>query len=411
VFLQRKTHLWNSALEVQMSNSISTSESVPVNGWKRRGVLAAAWAAVAALGAKVMTQPLEAGVDGDVVLGQRNATPGATTILNTTPNSVALIALNTDVPSQPDQLGITGQGLHGEGAGWGVVGFSFINQPGTPGTGGVYGATNRSDAYGVLGWNPWGIGVAGQTGFAGQATSTANSIGVYGANFSSYAGPTPGAGGFGIYGISSKGPGVVGATVTAGAAAVVGATNNVVGAYAAVFYGPVVVGGDFTVLGAKSAAILHSDGSYRRLYCMESPESWFEDFGRGKLEGGCAEIAIEPDFSAVANLDDYHVFLTGCDDFELRVSSQSHTGFRVEAKDAASTGRFSWRIVAKRKDIGAPRFEPVSIPPAPVLPAMPEGPPEAAPMAGMRAGSRANAHAPADATPGGGHASRAGARR
>ena len=43
---------------------------------------------------------------------------------------------------------------------------------------------------------------------------------------------------------------------------------------------------------------------------MESPESWFEDFGTGQLECGRVEIAIDPDFAALVRLDDYQVFLT-----------------------------------------------------------------------------------------------------
>src|SRR5215207_3856366 len=81
------------------------------------------------------------------------------------------------------------------------------------------------------------------------------------------------------------------------AAAVVGATNGVAGAYAGAFYGPLVVSGNFTVVGgAKSAAVPHPDGSHRRLYCVESPESWFEDFGSAKLICGEAVVALDRDF-------------------------------------------------------------------------------------------------------------------
>jgi hypothetical protein len=108
---------------------------------------------------------------------------------------------------------------------------------------------------------------------------------------------------------------------------------------------------------------------------MESPESWFEDFGKGQLECGEAAVRIDPDFAAVVSLDDYHVFLTqygGHDD--LSVSEQSPTGFRVEARDATSSCRFSWRIVAKRQDISGPRLETVVIPSAPTLPRVPDDP-------------------------------------
>ena len=127
--------------------------------------------------------------------------------------------------------------------------------------------------------------------------------------------------------------------------------------------------------GAKSAAVPHPDGSHRRLYCMESPESWFEDFGKGQLECGLANITIDPDFAAVVRLDDYYVFLTPYGTPEaLSIGEQTATGFRVEATDPASTTRFMWRIVARRKDIAAPRFDTVTMPTKPVPPSVPDTP-------------------------------------
>jgi hypothetical protein len=204
-------------------------------------------------------------------------------------------------------------------------------------------------------------------------SSTQNAIAVYGLNNSSYAGPGPGAGGFGVYGLSAKGHGLVGATSTAGGAAVVGATNGVAGAYAGAFYGPVIIGGDFVVYGAKSAAVPHPDGSRRLVYCMESPDSWFEDFGKATLDCGRAEVVLDPDFAAVVDLADYHVFLTQYGgNGDLNVSEQSARGFRVESRDPKAATRFSWRVVARRKDIEAKRLAPVTMPPEPVLPDVPK---------------------------------------
>jgi hypothetical protein len=202
--------------------------------------------------------------------------------------------------------------------------------------------------------------------------ATANSIAMYALNYSSFTGASPGAGGFAIYGLSAKGHGLVGATAAAGGAAVVGATNGVAGAYAAAFYGPVLIGGDFTVFGAKSAAVPHPDGSHRRLYCLESPESWFEDFGEGVLRCGEAEITLDPDFAAVVDTSKYHVFLTAYDsDAYLNVVDRTPHGFRVRANGAAE-GTFSWRVVAKRTDIAGPRFERVEVPKEPTLPDVPD---------------------------------------
>jgi hypothetical protein len=339
---------------------------------KRRGLLAAAWAAVAAFVLRQTTQPVEAGVDGDVVLGASNTTTTQTTITNSAPRGIGLAVLG-------DAYGIYGESEGTDTFGAGVIGSSL-----------------RPNFYGVHGFNPTGVAVFGESNGAGQTTngigvlgqtvigtaavrgqitsgSSANSIAVYGSNLSTYTGPGPGAGGFGVYGLSAKGHGLVGATATAGGAAVVGATNGVAGAYAAAFYGPVVVSGAFTVLGAKSAAVPHPDGSHRRLYCVESPESWFEDFGEGQLDCGQADVSIDPDFAAMANVESYQVFLTEYDGpHGLCVTNRTRIGFRVRAGQKGASGAFGWRVVAKRKDIPAPRFETVTVPPEPVLPSIPE---------------------------------------
>jgi hypothetical protein len=251
---------------------------------------------------------------------------------------------------------------------------------------GVLGARNGSSLAGVLGVNgSSGIGVMGQSisgnGVVGEipASSSANGIAIFAANNSTYSGPGPGTGGFGIYGSSARGHGLVGATSTAGGAAIVGATNGVAGAYAAAFYGPVIIGGDFLVSGAKSAVVPYTDGTHRQVYCVESPESWFEDFGTGSLCDGAAEVTIDPVFAAVSNVSDYHVFLTGYDhDHVLHVTKRTPTGFRVEANAALATlqgrklsdvtGSFSWRVVAKRKDIVGERLAKVTLLPEPKLP-------------------------------------------
>ncbi len=224
----------------------------------------------------------------------------------------------------------------------------------------------------------WGTPKAGMRCGEIPSTSDDNTIAIYGLNSSTYG--SSGAGGFAVYGLSARGHGLVGATAAAGGAAVVGASNGVAGAYAGAFYGAVIVSGDFTVVGgAKSAAVADREGTLRRLYCVESPESWFEDFGSGELVEGRAEVAIEPGFASVAAMDDYHVFLTGYDnDTVLHCTQRTARGFTVEANAALAAlqgrercdlgGKFSWRVVARRKDIVGERLARVAIPPEPTLP-------------------------------------------
>jgi len=370
-----------------MAESNDTQNKTAEKTWKRRGLFAAAAALFAGVVARVSEQRVEAGTDGDVVLGTTNISPFGTAVWCSTAGATALVAQCT--------AGAGSTGFEGAGSTTGVLGFAVpsTTDPNSAGvygvawTGaysGVWGLDSNSSAIGsagVRGQSTTGLGVFGQI----PSSSSANTIAIYAQNYSTYAGPFAGAGGFAIYGLCAKGHGLVGATAAAGAAAVVGASNDVAGAYAAAFFGPVVVSGAFIVVGGpKSAAVPHPDGTHRRLYCMESPESWFEDFGKGQLACGQADVTIDPDFAAVVDTDDYHVFLTDHSGQYLSVTQRTPKGFTVEAdvqiarlkgtQESDLNGTFSWRVVAKRKDIPAPRFETVEIPPEPVLPNIPEPP-------------------------------------
>ena len=370
----------------------------PEKTFERRGLLAAAWALVAGVVAKHTTETVHAGVDGDLVLEQLNVTTAPTTTRNnlTIPQITFICQRGPDVQF-PGYASGTNAALiahnavtNGYGAwitsyasgGAALISTAFgISSVGVDGwsSDGIAVRGGSIDGNGVLGHSRTGVGVRGEIPGASNYPAT----GIYGVNNSTYAGPSPGAGGFGVYGLSAKGHGLVGATAAAGGAAVVGATNGVAGAYAGTFYGPVVVSGALTVVGGpKSAAVPHPDGSHRLLYCMESPDSWFEDFGEASFDCGRADVTIDPDFAAVANLEKYHVFLTAYDQcLPLQVTKRTPAGFTVEANQAIValqglkpgdvSGTFSWRIVAKRKDITAERLARIEIPQAPALPGDP----------------------------------------
>jgi len=97
---------------------------------------------------------------------------------------------------------------------------------------------------------------------------------------------------------------------------------------------------------------------------MESPESWFEDFGTGYLKNGQAEVPLDAEFASIVNRDDYHVFLSEYDDNNaLYVTNRPSAGFAVRSKlSPTATTTFSYRVVAKRKDVTGARFEKVVIP-------------------------------------------------
>jgi len=248
-----------------------------------------------------------------------------------------------------------GRGLHA-----GVIGFGADPTARVaPGTGtDAVGVLGHADAAGVYGRSRTtgviGDGNAGQCGVEGFG----NLYGVYG--HVNYANPNPeGAGVFGAAAIDLANP------------------DNPVGR-AGAFVGPVDVIGNLTVTGnqvvwgTKSAAAKHADGSHRLLYCLESPESQFEEFGEARLVKGSAEVRLDRDFAAVADTRHYHVFLTPYGDSKgLYVSGRNRHGFKVREQGGGTSGlRFSYRVVAKRKNVAGKRFQKVTLPKKPKIPAL-----------------------------------------
>jgi hypothetical protein len=225
----------------------------------------------------------------------------------------------------------------------------------------ISGKAGGGSAIGVVGDadGKRGTGVFGQAegiGVFGLAIVNADSkdgIGVFGDG-----------GDWGVVGHGMK-IGVEGRSGAKGGAAVTGIATG--SALAGVFVGGVVVLGPLWVVGSKSAAVPHPDGSHRALYAIESPESWFEDLGRAQLKKGHAKIALDRDFRALVRTDDYHVFVTAEGDCRgLFVSRRTSSGFDVHECQGGSTDvAFSYRIVARRKDVRAPRLARVPLPERP----------------------------------------------
>ncbi len=289
-----------------------------------------------------------------------------------TPNGIGVRGVGTG--SGTAVLGIANDGI-------GVNGQSTTG-PGVRGTSGNTGSEDgvRGLAYGT------GRGVSGFAGSGSGVFGTATTgIGVYGI---SGGGSASGAQPYGVVGSVTSAPGfalfgvtsVAGTVGFAGGAAVAGASagqfsgavniyNSVPGAE-----GNLYVQNNFQVSGVKSAAVPHPDGTHRLLYCVESPEAWFEDFGEGTLVGGKAEVTLDPDLAAVVDTAKLHVFLTPHGDgHHLNLAGRSATGFSVGAEPSATgmargikatdvSGTFSYRVVAKRKDVAAPRLAKFDLP-------------------------------------------------
>lgn len=243
-----------------------------------------------------------------------------------------------------------GDGVYGNG-GTGVHGV---------GSYGVWGEATNDGLAGVYGESANGTGVLGKShcnttdcdGVRGVSQSY-NSSGVVGENSST---------GNGVFGICTKGTGVqgIGHTGVRGASSgnglAVWGYNHDASGHAVYSDGNFAVAPGFT----KSAIVHTKDYGNRKLYAVESPENWFEDFGIGQLVNGRAVVQIDPIFAQAVSLNEnYHVFLTPRDGFaNLYVTNFTPTSF--EARDAYGKANlaFSYRIIAKRIGFEKIRLEP-----------------------------------------------------
>jgi hypothetical protein len=146
--------------------------------------------------------------------------------------------------------------------------------------------------------------------------------------------------------------------------------------FAGRFDGNVHIQGRLTSSQPKSAAVRVGDSSLRLLYAIESPESWFEDFGFGRLNDGYVRVELDETFASVIAGVPYHVFLTQYDgDDGLYVTEREASGFAVRsARSADAECEFSYRVAAKRKDAADVRFEKAEEPEGKTLPELPAAP-------------------------------------
>jgi hypothetical protein len=165
---------------------------------------------------------------------------------------------------------------------------------------GVYGLCDPADFY--------GYGVYGDGGYHG----------VHGQCIHSTTGHTA----IGVYGYAS------------------GGTNN---------YG-VYYSGGLGGSGSKSAIVRTEEGPMA-VYCQESPENWFEDFGSGEIRRGRADVQLAPDYLLTVTIDGRNpmkVFITPNADIGRWWVEKGTAGFVLMAPEAPEGARFDYRVVAKR---------------------------------------------------------------
>jgi len=121
------------------------------------------------------------------------------------------------------------------------------------------------------------------------------------------------------------------------------------------FYGV----GDYAVTGLKSASVPTSQGN-QKLYCLESPEVWFEDMGHATLVNGKVVINLDPLFLETVAIDDANPMIVtvtpegNCNGLYV---VPGKTSFEVrELGNGNANINFSYRISCKRLNYQDHRF-------------------------------------------------------
>lgn len=224
--------------------------------------------------------------------------------------------------------------------------------------------TNGANVFRASAGTGAGTGVNGRTGSGygvyGEADSGAGVFGVSNTLFGVY-GYSYGTGGaaVGVYGVANTGEGIAAISQTGTAL-----HANSISGTAGIFDGPVIINGSLTVSGIKSAAVPGADGEPRRMYCLESPVSYFEDFGRVKLSRGRATVRLDREFAGTVVAADYDVVLTPYGDCHgVCVVERTPQGFTIqELQGGGSSVEVAYRVTAKRKDIENQRLPRVKLP-------------------------------------------------
>lgn len=187
---------------------------------------------------------------------------------------------------------------------------------------GLYAESHVLAGYGVYGKSTnGGDGVYGYSG---------SGHGVHGEGWYGVWGHCSEISGYGVYGSTSSGTGVYGHSTSG----------------TGVYYS-----GGLAGTGSKSCIVKTSKGP-TLLYCQESPENWFEDFGEGQLNAGRCYIELDPLFLETVTINDRNpmkVFIQLNDDCNGTYVERGRTGFDViELQAGQSNARFTYRVVAKR---------------------------------------------------------------
>ncbi len=264
---------------------------------------------------------------------------------STTSNTVGFYAINGYSSAGVAIYGSdnsTGKGVEGRSvSGVGVEGVST-------GEDGVYGQSGASLSGGVTGLNT----NVGGSGVLGRGDWSAGDTWLV---------PTSGAGGafngddLGVTGYANNSTSGLSAGTTSGGGYFRDSITTVSKTYA--WVGAYNSGTKYKIIGDGSVSTIVKDKKEVEhiMYCTESPEVLFDDYGKGQLVNGEAIIHLDETFAHNIIVNDKHdlrVFIQLEGDCNgVYVADKTNEGFKVkELNKGLSNVKFSYHVIGNRKD-------------------------------------------------------------
>jgi len=309
--------------------------------------------------------------NGRAVYGYAFATSGDTKgIMGISSSPTGMGVYGLAAATTGDAIGVTG--WTDASSGWGVYAQAASS---TGDNYGVYASSNSAQGTGVYGKAEASSGAT--IGVRGRSASSAG-MGVYGQAISeggvTYGvhGETNSTSGRGVdgladaasgstYGVYGRSGSPSGTGVRGNAYSTTGTNYGVYGhSFSGSGYGVWFTGG-LAGTGTKSCVVKTSQGP-TLLYCQESPENWFEDFGEGKLVNGHCRVELDPLFLETVTIDaenPMRVFIELHDEYcnGVAVKKDLSSFEVVERHGGSSGGTFDYRVVAKRKGFESKRLD------------------------------------------------------
>jgi hypothetical protein len=108
-------------------------------------------------------------------------------------------------------------------------------------------------------------------------------------------------------------------------------------------------------LATKSTMVKDENNKYRSMFCDESPEIVFHDYGTATLVNGKVHVNLDPLFAKTVAINDKHplrVMVTLNDQCNgVYVTHRTATGFDVmELSNGTSNAEFTYEVIANRAD-------------------------------------------------------------